>query len=70
MGTLLGASSQMASGFCERTSFISGTVTSATKVRSNSPATKARMRAYAPLAALFDNKALQDLLPANQPTSK
>ena len=33
-------------------------------------ATKARLRAYAPLAALFDNKALQDLLPANQPTSK
>jgi eukaryotic-like serine/threonine-protein kinase len=33
-------------------------------------ATKAKMRSYAPLAALFDHPAMQDLLPKPKPTSK
>ena len=42
--TPVGASSQMALGACAVTSLSSGTVTSAEKVMSNSPATNARMR--------------------------
>ena len=43
-GNVLGTTSQMAFGACEVTSLIKGMVTSAGKVMSNSPATKARIR--------------------------